>query len=276
MKFVFFKLDASTGLPLANATFQLVRKGTVVKTATSESNGIVNFGFLAPGTYELTEISTPFGYLLNDSVYQVTVRKNGSITVDGVVLDDFRVEDMKLPGFSFTKTSYVTLLPLAGAVFELRQNSNLIGIFVSDLTGFVAFPSLLPGSYQLTEAEAPIGYLCNSSIYEVTVSIGGNVTIDGVSCEKFAIENMAKSVPPIVNDVYEYDPSVTGTGMPDSRIDVTLHDGTTLSTTVLPDGRWFVTAPPISLQSIIAGASVTTIQTEYRKLPSDPEKMIVQ
>ena len=95
-EFVFQKLDSATGLPLAGATFTLTQNGTVIGTATSGLDGLVNFGILAAGTYQLTETITPPGYQPNSTVYQVIVGTDGSITVNGVPLDEFVVEDVPI------------------------------------------------------------------------------------------------------------------------------------------------------------------------------------
>lgn len=94
--FGFRKLDSSTGLPLANATFTLRQNGTVVNTATSGANGLVNLGITAPGTYQLTETIPPPGFQPNSTVYQVIVAANGSITVNGIPLANFTVQNTSI------------------------------------------------------------------------------------------------------------------------------------------------------------------------------------
>lgn len=92
-EFAFQKLDASTGLPLAGATFTLTQNGTVIATATSGTDGLVNFGILAAGAYQLTETIAPPGFQPDSTVHLVVVGTNGSITVNGAPLIEFVVED---------------------------------------------------------------------------------------------------------------------------------------------------------------------------------------
>lgn len=276
--FAFRKLDALTEIPLAGAEFQLSQNGTVVAAATSDTEGLVDFGVLEPDSYQLTESVTPSGYLPNGTIYQVVAGADGSITVEGTALDGFRLENVRLPGFSFIKTSGVTGMVLADAVFELRQNGTLIQTSTSDISGSVSFSSLLPGSYQLTEIVSPPGYLPNSSIYQVAVSSSGSVIIDGVPYQEFGVVNMAQSAPPFLFWVFEYDREIYGEGIPGSLITVTLPDGSELTTTVgLFEGDvlfWVIELPP-SAPPLLTGQVITVVQTEPGKLPSEPATTVV-
>ena len=72
---------------------------------------------------------------------------------------------------------------------------------------------------------------------------------------------------PTINDVYEDDVTVSGSGVPNASITVTFHDGTEVSATVSPDGTWSVSVP--DSVEIEAGQLVDAVQTEARKKPSD-------
>jgi len=93
-QFLFKKLDSVTDLPLAGAGFQLSQNGTVVGMAISDVNGIVAFGVIDAGTYELRETLAPSGYLPNENIYQVLVGGDGSITVAGLPLEAFTVRNV--------------------------------------------------------------------------------------------------------------------------------------------------------------------------------------
>lgn len=92
-EFIFRKLDALTRLPLAGAAFSLAQNGAVIGTAVSGGDGLVNFGILATGIYQLTETIAPPGYRPNNTVYQVVVTADGAITVSGVALEEFAAEN---------------------------------------------------------------------------------------------------------------------------------------------------------------------------------------
>ena len=75
--------DALTGIP--DTTFEL--SGTsdygndVVKTATSDSNGLVKLDNIEKGTYTLREIKANADYILNSTPYQVRVDEAGTATL---------------------------------------------------------------------------------------------------------------------------------------------------------------------------------------------------
>ena len=86
-RFSFLKTDGQTGQPLSGAVFRL----SDGETATSDNNGVVDFGDLTPGTYTMTEVSAPDGYDPSTAEYTVTVSPDGSIYVNGAPLSEFTV-----------------------------------------------------------------------------------------------------------------------------------------------------------------------------------------
>ncbi|MCC8162219.1 MAG: prealbumin-like fold domain-containing protein, partial [Lachnospiraceae bacterium] len=91
-----YNSSVSTG-SLEGAVFGLYQKDEVTDelvavtdsdgnvTATSDSQGVVLFEKLEPGTYYIQEISAPDGYLLDDTVYEAIVESN---TVTSAFTDD--------------------------------------------------------------------------------------------------------------------------------------------------------------------------------------------
>lgn len=130
--FVFRKFDSSTGLPLANATFTLMQNGTTITTVTSGADGLINFGILTPGTYQLTETAAPPGFTPNSTIYQVIVAANGYITVNGIPLDDFAVQDIPI-------SIEISATPVINTILEGDTVITGIGIPGSAIT--VILPS---------------------------------------------------------------------------------------------------------------------------------------
>lgn len=89
--FSFLKLDATSMLPLAGATFSLSPSFRGVYAATSDASGKVLFKGVAPGVYRLHEIAAPAGYTPDDTIYTVTVEADGTVTVDGATINGFYV-----------------------------------------------------------------------------------------------------------------------------------------------------------------------------------------
>ena len=146
-EFIFRKLDSSTGSPLAGATFVLTQNGTIVATVTSGSDGLVNFDVLAAGTYQLTESVTLPGYQPNSTIYQVVVRADGSITVNGVALDGFVVENIPIA---------VSAPPSINNIFEGALVISGIGVPGSTIE--VTLPN---GSTIITTVAATDAWLVN-------------------------------------------------------------------------------------------------------------------
>ena len=80
------KVDANTGDPITtqDAEFTLYKKDgtTVIATATTDENGIADFGKkLAAGTYVVKETKAPAGYNLNSKPETVTIGSAATVTV---------------------------------------------------------------------------------------------------------------------------------------------------------------------------------------------------
>lgn len=123
--FAFFKVSSGTMSGLAGATFALSSGGAVISTAVSDINGLVDFGAIAPGTYQLTESEPPAGYLPNAAVYTIVVTVDGLITVDGLPLENFILEDIAIP----TNTRMVTGMVYPIVVNDLGLGSAFLELF---------------------------------------------------------------------------------------------------------------------------------------------------
>lgn len=76
--FVVYKKDGN-GQPLPNAEFKLAKQGdeTFERTASSDVNGLVNFGQLQNGTYIIEEINPPAGYKKLDKKWVLVIDADG-------------------------------------------------------------------------------------------------------------------------------------------------------------------------------------------------------
>ena len=224
----FQKRDEVNGRPLSGAVFTLSNG----QTATSDSNGLVQFGTLAPGTYTLTETRAPDGYQLSDTPYTVTVSAAGAVTVNGVPIEQFTAWDAPMPSFFFYKTDARTGEPLSGAVFTLSNGQTA----TSDSDGLVQFGRLAPGTYTLTETTAPSGYAPNTQTYTVVVSATGEITVNGTAQSEFSVANTRNAYP------LSFPKADLRTGEPLSGAVFTLSNGQTATSD--SDGR--VTFGPLT------------------------------
>ncbi len=189
--FSFTKTDGD-GAALSGAKFTLKQGSTTIKTVTSTSAGLVDFGSLGAGTYTLTEDSAPAGYVASGGSWTVTVNAvNSTVTVaaaggatafTGSQSAGYKLANAgKTVPFSFTKTDDDGAA-LSGAKFTLKQGSTTIKTVTSTSAGTVDLGSLGAGTYTLTEDSAPAGYTAAGGSWTVTVdAVSETVTVAAAS-----------------------------------------------------------------------------------------------
>ena len=162
------------GILLKNAVFELLKNGTVIKTATTNASGVAKFTDLEPGAYTVREKTAPQGYNL-----AATSSENVTVVAGSVTKSTFT--NKRISGkVRIVKTDSQTHKPLAGATFTVTRlsgpesdNASNIGQVVATITTNaqgIAETGLLPwGEYRITETGVPDGYL--DSGYTVTVWI---------------------------------------------------------------------------------------------------------
>lgn len=180
---VVYKTDAD-GNPLAGAVFSLTKadnSGTPY-TAVSDENGVARLVGMEEGEYILKEEMAPDGYICSDDSYSLIVRgsdvyfKSDEQTTElGDLYDNGEplvFVNEKLLTFEFTvKKTDAEGNPLSGATFALTGTGNSYGKDyqeVSDQDGIATF-DVPEGTYTLTEAEAPAGYIKSADSYEIAI-----------------------------------------------------------------------------------------------------------
>lgn len=196
------KVDKETGKPiiLSDAVFQLHAKedivtgdgvvhykaGELVDTLTTVQ-GVIASKPLYLGTYTITEITAPEGYILDDTPHDVTLSYGGQ-SVE-LVSESLSLDNAPQMGtITIRKVDKETGKPIVGAdaVFELRAKEDIVtadgtvrhkaGDLVATLTtkdGVVTTGLLYLGTYTITEITAPEGYLLDDTSHDVTLTYGG-------------------------------------------------------------------------------------------------------
>lgn len=192
-------------------------------------NGLASFSKLALGTYYLKEISSPAGYKVSDDVVTVVIAKNGSdveVSYDGAVQDLYSVTDEKAVGRLTVKKQDEAdeTVVLDGAVFSIYKDANCTDRVDTQTTaaGVLTFDNLELGrTYYYREVTAPAGYVLDSTIHEITIGTGDEVTDQN---ESVTLTNV-KAVGNIV--IQKVDNSTVA--QPLSGVEFTLYesDGTT-------------------------------------------------
>lgn len=156
------KHDAITGKALAGTKFSVryLGEGGASEGITNapveyitDVNGTVYLPDRKAGFYEIREIAVPDGYILDPEPRIIeVVDQHGSYVVD------FRnYQDTQL---IVLKEDAQTGLPLAGARFTVTTaGGNWIADIVTGPMGYATLAGMEPGTYVITEVEAPDGHL---------------------------------------------------------------------------------------------------------------------
>ncbi len=149
--------------------------GEVVGNLTVGANGYTNELDLAPGVYEVVEVSAPAGVRIDATVHQITIAAGEMTTIE--------VVDGVEPGASLNlvKVDVATGEPVSGAVVHISRDSDGDGSFDEDIGDFTLGVEatnvgyLVAGTYEITEVTPPEGYLIDRSPSKV-VTLAWNET----------------------------------------------------------------------------------------------------
>lgn len=161
------KLDSQTMKPLVNAVFKFKQVGgTFEKEYTTDQNGEIKLDRLDEGTYTVTEVKAPDGYLIDDAERTVKIEGNEYAT--------FVFTDTKKPSMRVIKYDKWGNKYLSGATFriaKIEDGSNYLDR-ITDTDGTIVIDNLEPGVYSVKEIKAPANYVLNETEYHVELFAG--------------------------------------------------------------------------------------------------------
>lgn len=202
--------DGQTYLPGAKYEVKDAN-GVVVGTYVADATGIVTLPQLQPGKYTITEITAPEGWTIRTKVQNVTVVKNGDLTVRF-----FHSREAQVTVNLIDADSKVTL---SGAVYRLyKANGDYVAEYRTDNHGQFVIANLAAGQYTLKMTTAPAGYDVDANPYNFTVKDGKTVVLD-------LSLHTAQSGLRIVNTVKQ-----TGAPIGGNTFRITKYDGTLVGT----------------------------------------------
>ena len=182
------------GKVLAGAVIGLFRtddgeftKETALMTATSKEDGSFSFEGIPYGTWYIREIEQPAGFVLDDTVYPVSIGKDAQVV-------EIKIVNKYIRG-NIHLTKVDAEYPdnkLTGATFEVYKDSNgsgklddgdeLLGTLTEKEIGSYEMKDLFYDRYFVKETKAPEGFVLDTGVYEVMIDT------DGKTCE---VENKA-------------------------------------------------------------------------------------
>ena len=183
------KVDAETGKALAGVTYRLFdANGKKVADMTTGADGKAVFKDLPQGKYSYQEISTPSGYVVDNTKYQIT------ITATALNITHKRTNALAKGSITIRKVD-ATGSPLAGAELLLETSADgkawtEVGRVTTDNTGIAKWSDLKVGvQYRVTETKAPAGYtLLTEPLFTGTLdSSNRDVTITACNNAGFAL-----------------------------------------------------------------------------------------
>lgn len=153
-------------------------KENALMTTTSAEDGSFSFESIPYGTWYVREIEQPAGFVLDDTIYPVT------INADGQVVEIEIVNEYVRGNIHLTKVDYeYPDNKLTGATFEVYKDSNangklddsdeLLGTLTEREIGEYGMNDLFYGRYFVKETKAPEGFVLDTGVYEVMIDTGG-------------------------------------------------------------------------------------------------------
>lgn len=152
------KIDSVTKEPIAGVVYEVKEvDDTSVQptTVTTDENGTIVIPGLKAGTYEITEISTPKPYILNDTPQRVKLEAGNHKTL--------LFENIKYPTLIIEKTDYTTNKGIPNTTFKIEHEEDdgaitTVGTFKTDENGRIKLPYVEPGWYIVTETIPAQGF----------------------------------------------------------------------------------------------------------------------
>ena len=137
----------------------------VIYRAHTDENGYIPDIPVTPGTYTFREVLAPEGYALNEAIMRFTVDRDGTVTGDSTIRDDYtRV---------FLLKQDETSRPMAGVEFALlKADGTTLFTALSDANGRVVFEKIPYGSYSIVETKPLPGYLISDARIPIIVDGG--------------------------------------------------------------------------------------------------------
>lgn len=165
------KVDADTGETLAGATIRVaLDDGSDSWDVYTNASGKATLTNMKSGTYTVTEIVAPEGYLLNEEPVLIKLEPGKTAAVT--------LKDKAKPGIVIKKYDEDTGFPLENAEFSVaKKGGSIVYEGMTDKEGKIKVEGLEEGWYTITEIAPPKGYLISTESKDVYLEGGKCVEV---------------------------------------------------------------------------------------------------
>ena len=169
------KVDADTGEDLSGAAIRIsLDGGNDSYDVYTNASGTAVLTNLKSGTYTVTEITAPEGYILNDDPQNIKLEAGKKSTIT--------LKNKAKPGIVIKKYDEDTGMPLPNAEFSIaKKGGSMIYEGMTDREGKIKLEGLEEGWYTITEIAPPQGYL--------TATESKDVYLEGGKCVEVKFDN---------------------------------------------------------------------------------------
>lgn len=157
------KKDKDTNLPIKDTKFVIMKDEKNIFEGYTNELGIIEIKNLPLGTYTIKEVEAPYGYILNEEIYEVTIYDN-NITKLVEVKNELQKGNLVIK-----KIDIDTNLPIKDIKFIIMKDNNVIYEGYTNKEGILEINNLPLETYFIKEIEAPDCYVKNENNYEVSL-----------------------------------------------------------------------------------------------------------
>ncbi|MCL2299917.1 MAG: SpaA isopeptide-forming pilin-related protein, partial [Firmicutes bacterium] len=166
--------DKSKGdYSLAGAVYRIYERGTgkFVADITTDADGNAQSAPLPLADYDVREVTAPYGFLLDDTVYNAYFINAGAPQI--YISAGDTPQQGKITVKKTNANSALGDYSLSGAVFEIFNGSTLVDTITTDASGSAQSKALNLGNYTVKEKTAPNGFVLNNASFPANLEYAG-------------------------------------------------------------------------------------------------------
>ena len=227
---------SDTGELLEGVTIQIKNLETgETQSGQTGPDGSIEFTELAPGGYEVREISGIPGWQSDTETVKTATVVSGETSTTYFV-------NQELPGLRITKYDRTSKEPLSDITFSIWRDGEYLGDYETDSSGEILLTDCQPGTYRVEEKQSDDAHITITTPQEVELKAGDGIKElvffndlkPGIHLTKVDSADLSK---PIANARFRFE-AVDGSWGPEEY--TTSEDGT-IDLSKLPVGAYVVT-----------------------------------